>query len=102
MAGGTVARGYGQTHRAERKRWARDVERGVVCCARCGRPIIPGTPWVFGHDDHDRTIHTGPEHVRCNRRTSAHRAARRRRRSVYDDRDVVVVVTAERVTSREW
>jgi hypothetical protein len=96
VASSTVSRGYGAKHKALRKRWASAVERGGVSCARCGRQIIPGTPWDLGHDDHDRTIYTGAEHRRCNRRTAAHRARRRRVGSIYDERDVVVV------HSREW
>jgi hypothetical protein len=37
----TVARGYGARHKALRKRWAAEVARGEVCCARCGYVIWP-------------------------------------------------------------
>ena len=37
----TVARGYGARHKALRKRWAAEVARGEVCCARCGRLHLP-------------------------------------------------------------
>jgi predicted nucleic acid-binding Zn ribbon protein len=69
-AGKTAARGYGAKHQALRKEWAAKVDAGLVDCPRCGRPILPGTPWDLGHDDDDRTIYRGPEHQRCNRATN--------------------------------
>jgi hypothetical protein len=51
----TVGRGYDAAHRAERARWQPHVQAGLVACWRCGRPILPGTPWDLGHDDYDRT-----------------------------------------------
>lgn len=75
----TVARGYGARHKALRKCWAAQVARGGVCCARCGGVIFPDEPWDLGHDDHDRTRYTGPEHRACNRATAAHKAKRRRK-----------------------
>jgi hypothetical protein len=59
-------RGYDATHRKLRKAWEPDVAEGIVDCAKCGRLIIPGTPWDLGHTD-DRTDWTGPEHAACNR-----------------------------------
>jgi len=73
------------------RRWSRDVEVGRVSCARCRRPIVPGTPWDLDHDDHDRTLYLGASHRRCNRRTAAHRAVGRPPPSVYEDRDVIVI-----------
>ena len=70
----TTERGYGNEHQRLRKVWAPHVERGEVRCARCGRLIQPGTPWDLGHDDNDRSVYSGPEHRRCNRRTAAHQA----------------------------
>ena len=37
---------YGARHKALRKGWARKVAAGGVLCARCGRTIEPGEPWV--------------------------------------------------------
>ena len=65
--GTSTARGYDQAHRARRAAWAPHVSRGLVTCWRCGQPIEAGAPWDLGHDDHDRTKYTGPEHRRCNR-----------------------------------
>jgi hypothetical protein len=65
--GRTVANGYGAEHKRMRRRWAPLVEAGGVVCWRCGEPIAPGGPWDLGHD---RGVHRGPEHVRCNRSAS--------------------------------
>jgi hypothetical protein len=75
----TAARGYGSKHKALRRRWAAQVAEGEARCARCGGVIWADEPWDLGHDDHDRTRYTGPEHRRCNRATAAHRTQRRRR-----------------------
>lgn len=74
----TRARGYGSTHKRNREREDRRVQRGGVICWRCGEPIEPGTAWDLGHDDRDRTIYRGPEHASCNRATSSHRPPRKR------------------------
>lgn len=68
--GKTSQRGYGTEHQKIRKQWTPLVARGGVDCARCGQPIIPGETWDLGHDDHDRSKYTGPEHPRCNRATA--------------------------------
>jgi hypothetical protein len=63
---GRTARGYGYTHQQLRVDWAKKVEAGQVCCARCGFWIAPGSEWHLGHDDWDRSKYNGPEHARCN------------------------------------
>lgn len=67
---------YGNTHKRLRERWAKQVERGQVCCARCGRLIVPGTPWDLDHTQ-DRGGYLGPSHARCNRATATRRRRRR-------------------------
>ena len=82
VPGNTTQRGYGYTHQQQRKRWAPTVQRGEVICARYGQPgypdcpglIHPGQAWDLGHDDWDRTVYTGPEHMQCNRRAGALKA----------------------------
>ena len=46
-----------------------EVRTGMVACARCGRLINPDEAWDMGHDDENRSVHIGPEHVRCKRAT---------------------------------
>jgi hypothetical protein len=71
----TNERGYGVQHQKLRARIAREIElSGGTECVRCGGWIALGEPFDLGHDDHDRSIYRGPEHVRCNRATSRHRA----------------------------
>lgn len=65
--GTSTKRGYGYTHQALRRAWARKVQTGHTRCARCGQPIHPNEPWDLGHNDHDRQQYSGPEHQRCNR-----------------------------------
>jgi len=50
-------------------RWPPKVRTGMVACARCGRLINPDEAWDMGHDDENRSVHIGPEHVRCKRAT---------------------------------
>ena len=73
----TTERGYGEAHKARRRREARRIKAGGAICWRCTKPIDPDTPsdqWDLGHDDNDRTKYMGPEHVSCNRATSTHKA----------------------------
>jgi hypothetical protein len=72
--GGTVARGYGEDHRRDRRRWKLKVDAGVVLCRRCGKLILPGEEWDLGLDDLDRSLPASPEHRRCNRATRAETA----------------------------
>jgi hypothetical protein len=73
----TTARGYGNNHQKLRERWRRQVERGEVRCARCGRFIQPGQAWDLDHDDLDRSQYLGPSHQACNRAAARRRAAAR-------------------------
>lgn len=86
----STQRGYGHAHQKERKRAARLVREGKAYCWRClaeGKTkdeafISPDTPadqWDLGHDDKDRSITRGPEHMRCNRGTASRRPQRRRK-----------------------
>jgi hypothetical protein len=68
--GKTSERGYGIGHQRLRASIDRDVQLGGVVCVRCGELIEPGEAWDLGHDDHDRSRHSGPEHARCNRATA--------------------------------
>lgn len=93
--GNTTDRGYGSTHQRLRAEWAPFVDAGDVDCWRCRLPIDPVEPWDLGHDDDDRTIYRGPEHVTCNRSTAARRGnlmragmLRRRRRVLRRSWDV--------------
>lgn len=72
--GTTTARGYGYRHRKLRDHIAHQIRNGApIICWRCNEPIPAGTPWDLGHDDHDRSIYRGPEHIRCNRATAGRR-----------------------------
>ncbi len=68
--GTTAARGYGSPHQRQRASWAPKVQAGAVTCWRCGELIQLGQRWDLGHDDRNRDITHGPEHVRCNRSTA--------------------------------
>ena len=68
---------------AARARAARLVEAGQATCWRCGQPIKAGEPFDLGHDDEDRSIIRGPEHVFCNR-SAAGKAAHKYDRTETD------------------
>jgi hypothetical protein len=64
------ARGYGAAHRTVRAQVARLVAAGGARCARCGLPIVPGTPWDLDHAA-GKNGYLGPSHRRCNRQAGA-------------------------------
>jgi hypothetical protein len=66
MPRATVANGYGAAHKRLRRQWASRVAAGGVDCARCGQPIVPGSPWDLDHSD-DRSSYLGASHRSCNR-----------------------------------
>jgi hypothetical protein len=88
----TVARGYGANHKRLRRLWEPRVASGDVACARCGRLIVPGSPWDLGHADFDRAAYTGPEHRRCNRATAGRRRSGVRQSGVSDSGPHVIAV----------
>lgn len=83
-----TSRGYGTEHRKKRAYYRAVVEAGQATCVRCMIPITPpgeacpkcgrevakGRPTPgycgldVGHDDVDRSIYAGTEHMCCNRR----------------------------------
>jgi hypothetical protein len=69
----TTSRGYGWKHQKRRAADAPVVTAGRATCWRCGLPIAPGAEWHEGHDDNDRSVYRGPEHVRCNTSTASRR-----------------------------
>lgn len=71
--GTTTQRGYGAPHQALRQAWRTRIDSGEpVACWRCGERIDPGSTFDLGHDDSDRSVTRGPEHVACNRATNSH------------------------------
>jgi hypothetical protein len=71
-----ASEGTAVVHRELRKAYERQVQTGLVKCARCGEPIAPGSDWDLGHDDNDRRRYSGPEHRYCNRSTAGKRLDR--------------------------
>jgi hypothetical protein len=59
----TAARGYGSKHQRLRAQYQRRMDQGErFNCWRCGLQVDPNH-WDLGHDDTDRSIIRGPEHV---------------------------------------
>jgi hypothetical protein len=66
--GRSAANGYGKYHRRLRADYVRRMQAGEqFTCWRCGKWINPAADWDLGHDDVDRSLYRGPEHVHCNR-----------------------------------
>jgi hypothetical protein len=64
--GSSTSRGYGYGHRQLRAWWVPRVASGLVKCWRCGVVIRADEQWHLGHDDGNRNVYKGPEHVVCN------------------------------------
>jgi hypothetical protein len=94
-----TAKGYGEAHKAMRKRYAAIVASGLAVCARCGRPIMPGTPWDLGHVDGGKSRYRGPEHRSCNRKAGGTQGAELTNAR---PRPHHQVITAKRRWSRNW
>jgi len=65
--GSSNQRGYGASHQALRRAFIPEHQAGTLTCWRCTQPITADEPFDLGHDDIDRAMYRGPEHVRCNR-----------------------------------
>lgn len=64
----SVEKGYDWQHKLLRAEFMDRMKRGErFDCWRCDVRIDPSLPWDLGHDDEDRTVYRGPEHVGCNR-----------------------------------
>jgi hypothetical protein len=93
----TVARGYGTTHQAERKRWGLVVDAGHAVCCRCHLPIAPGASFHLDHRD-DKLGYLGVSHPGCNLRAAARRGNLiMRAKKALDGK-----APARRVSSRVW
>lgn len=68
--GSRQARGYGNAHAAERRRYELLLEHGtVLTCATCPTELRQGDKWDLGHNT-DRTGYIGPQCIPCNRNTA--------------------------------
>jgi len=56
----------GAAHKSLRRALDPIVQAGLAECVRCGELIAPGA-WDLGHDDVNPHLHSGPEHIQCNR-----------------------------------
>jgi hypothetical protein len=65
---GTIARGYGATHRTTRRALLPTAYGSP--CTRCGRLILVGDAIDLDHTD-DRTAYLGFAHATCNRSAGA-------------------------------
>lgn len=73
--GRTIDNGYGKAHKHLRAVIAQRMRDGeIFFCWRCRKPINPDRGWDLGHDDRDRSVYRGPEHIACNRATRRRRA----------------------------
>lgn len=71
----TSERGYGAGHQRTRKYYVDLLLEGEVLeCWRCFKEIYSPDDMHLGHDDQDRSITRGPEHVLCNLRAAADKA----------------------------
>lgn len=71
--GNRQQRGYNAAYDRERRRVKVQVALGNVRCWRCGKPISKDEAFDLGHDDNNRAIIRGAEHVKCNRATRGRR-----------------------------
>lgn len=74
--GSTKDRGYGSDHQRRRRYFAVLVERGEVCCGKCGKFIPPGSDWHLAHPNDDKTLPSVPWHRLCNLRFANERRRR--------------------------
>jgi hypothetical protein len=77
MAGSTSARGYGWNHQKERARYQQRMDAGeVFVCSKCRRHVNPRA-WDLAHLPGDKTQYLGPQHIPCNRNTTAEKRTSR-------------------------
>jgi len=63
---------YGPQHRKTRRQLVAELRLvGWLQCWRCSGVILSEDDLHVGHDDWDRSITRGPEHVLCNLRAAA-------------------------------
>jgi hypothetical protein len=75
----TSGRGYGTEHQRLRAQLLASYQPGITMCWRCQQPISdPPSRIHLGHDDNDRRVWRGLEHLICNI-TAANRNRKRKR-----------------------